>query len=327
MTCPIANSQRYLFLANETTWGEVPVSPTYYHLPVFNYDVRNNVVSRQARPFLGNLQNRHNRLIMSHPVGTIETALYGWFQVAAGGSAMSTSLAETMVNWAFGDYNTVCGASKLAEWGGGGDLDTKRHLGLRIDSAVLSASENNPYVSLRLGVEGYNEATYSTSQTLPTDMNSVVEFEWPDVTFKIGADSNSLTTVPIRAVALQRQRGLQAHFLNSQHPRYLAATRDVTNLTFVPLKEGKTYDNYLRSLGQTELYGQIILKGLHNDSNTGVSGATDYTEITLDLPRISFVNKNDSDNAAEGHTFETLNFMCLKPNGTDNEVEITVDYV
>lgn len=321
MTCPLANSQRYLFLAPEDTWGTAPGSPDYFHLPVFSYTVKNRIRSRQANPFIGNLQNKHNRMLMSNPVGTLHTALYGWFP-----SGIDTSLAETMLNWGFGDYNTVCGASYLAEWGGAGDADTRQHLGLRVDTAVLKASENEPYVDLTLGLEGYNEATYTTSQTLPNDMNKLVEFEWPDVKFYIGASSGSLSLLPVRAFALQRQRGLQSHFMNSAHPSYLAATKDQTSLVVVPLKTGKTYDGYLRSLGSTELYGRLVLKGLHNDSNTGITGSTDYTQVQIDLPRISLMNKDDSDDQPEGHTFETLNWICLKPDSSSNAVSITVTY-
>lgn len=308
-------------LAPEVTWGVAPGSPDYFHLPVFSYGVKNRVKSRQATPAIGNLARKHNRLIMSNPVGPIHTALYGWFP-----DGIDTSLAETMIEWAFGGYNTVCADSYLAEWGGAGDLDTRRHLGLRVNTAVLKASENEPFVDLTLGVEGFKEETYTTSQTLPTDHNKLVEFQWPDVKFYIGDDVGSLTLMPIRAVVLQRSRGLLAHFMNSANPTYLAADQDETSLVVVPLKTGKTYDGYLRSLGSTEKYGRIVMKGLHNDSNTGVTGATNYTEITLDLPRISLVNKDDSGDQPQGHTFETLNWIALKPDTSDAPVIIDVNY-
>lgn len=309
-------------LAPEETWKELPEPPDYFHMPVFSYTVKNKVKGRNANPFIGGLENKHNRLVMSNPQGTVHTALYGWFP-----ENYDTSLAETMMNWCFGDYNTVCGASYLSEWGGVGNADTRRHMGLRVDTAVLKGSEDQPFLDLTIGLEGYNETTFSTSQSLPNDMNNLVEFEWPDLKFYIGPDSNSLELMPIRALALQRQRGLQAYFMNSAHPTYLSASRDVTSLVVVPLKTDKTYDGYLRSLGETEKYGRIVCKGLHKDSNTGITGSTSYTEVTIDIPRISLANKNDSDDSPDGHTFETLNWMCLKPDTSSHSIVLSYDYI
>lgn len=302
-------------LSDESTWGSLDGSPTYYHMPVYSYSVKNKVRSRQANPFIGGMQNKHNRLLMSQPAGSIHTSLYGWIP-----DGLSISLAEQMLTWAFGDQETPCGASKSGEWSIIGDTDNRRHTGLRIDSAVLKGSENEPFIDLTLGVEGYSEASVTTAQTLPTDLNKLTEFEWPNTSFYIGANSGALSLMPIRAFAAQRQRGLKAYYMNSLHPTYLAASQCITNLMVVPLKTGTTYDGYLRSLGSTELYGRLVVKGLHN--GTGSTGT--YTVATIDFPRMSFVDKNDSDESPSGHTFETLNWMALKPDSSTNSVTVTM---
>lgn len=316
MTCPIANSQRYLMLSNETeSWGSLDGTPTYYHMPVFSYSVKLQPKNRQANPFIGTLQRKHNRLTMAHPVGQIHTALYGYTP-----SGLSNSLAEEMLNWAFAENETVCRASKTAEWSVVGNTDNRRHTGLRVDSAVLKGSEDQQFIDLTLGVEGKSEASDSTAETLPTDLNKLVEFEWGNTLFYIGANSGALSLMPIRAFGLQRQWGLETHFMNSTSPTYAAATRNDTALTVVPIKTGTTYDGYLRSLGSTDLYGRLIVKGLKMDTDS----STTLVVAQLDFPRMSFVNKNDSDDSAQGITFETLNWSCLKPDSSSNSVIITM---
>ena len=316
MTCPIANSQRYLMLSNETeAWGSLDGTPTYYHMPVFSYTVKNRPRPRQANPFIGTLQRKHNRLVMANPVGQIHTALYGYTP-----TGLSNSLAEEMLNWAFAESETVCRASKTAEWSVIGDTDNRRHLGLRVDTAVLKGSEDQPFIDLTLGVEGNSEASDGTAETLPTDLNHLVEFEWGNTLFYIGTASNDLALMPIRAFALQRQWGLQAHFMNSTSPTYLAATQNDTNLTIVPLKTGTTYDGYIRSLGSPYLYGRLIVKGRKMDTDS----SSTLVVAQLDFPAISLVNKNDSDDSPQGVTFETLNWACLKPDSSSNSVTITM---
>jgi len=272
--------------------------------------------NRQANPFIGTLQRKHNRMTMAHPVGQIHTALYGWYP-----GALSNSLAEEMVNWAFAENETVCRASKTAEWSVVGDTDNRRHLGLRVDTAVMKGSEDQQFIDLTLGVEGYDEVPDTYAEALPTDMNNLVEFEWGNTLFYIGANSGALNLLPIRAFALQRQWGLQTHFMNSTRPTYAPATQNETALTIVPIKTGIVYDEYIRDLDTAELYGRLVVKGLHMD--TGASGTLEV--LQFDFPRLSFVNKNDSDDSAQGVTFETLNWACLKPDSSSNSVIISQD--
>lgn len=305
-------------LSNETeNWGALDGTPEYYHMPVFSYTVKNRVRSRQAQPFIGTLQNKHNRLIMANPAGQIHTALYGYFP-----DGLSNSLAEEMLNWAFAGSETVCGDSKTAEWSVIGNADNRRHLGLRVDTAVLKGSEDQPFIDLTLGVEGKSEVTDAAAETLPTDLNRLIEFQWPDTLFYIGANSGSLNLLPIRAFAVQRQRGLQAYFMNSSSPTYLASDKCITNMTVVPLKTDSTYDEYLQDLGSTEMYGRLVMSGSHE----GTHGTGNKTVVTIDFPRMSLVNKDDSDDQPQGHTFETLNWMCLKPDSSTNSVTIAVTY-
>lgn len=315
MTCPILNSERYLTMADEGTWATVPGSPTYWHLPVFRYDVRYIPRVRQANPFIGSFYPKHLRLMQGHPVGTLHTALYGWQP-----DGLGASLAEKMLDWGFADFSGGCGPSKLAEWTVAGDADNKRHTGLRVETAVLKGSDSQQFIDLTLTLQGYTEAGGISKQDVPDDLNKLVEFEYQNASFYIGADSGSLVNTPLQAFGLQRQTNLKAFFMNSNNPTYLARRgMNNLNLSVVPLKTNNTYDGYIRSLGETDLYGRLVLKGLHN--GTG-GGGTSYTVVTIDLPRMALAGKTDSDDDVNDITFETLNFACLKPDSSTAQISI-----
>ena len=252
---------------------------------------------------------------MSEDVGgSMQAALYGWIP-----DGQTESLAQKLVDWGFAEYSGGCGPSKLAEWTVDGDVDNKRHLGLRVDSAVLKGSDSQQYVDINLALSGHSETVPGSKQAIPDDLNKLIEFEYSNVRFYIGADSGSLTLTPIQAFGLQRQNHLKPYFLNSDHPTYLSRTGPTNlNLSIVPMKLTNTYDGYIRALGETDLYGRLVLKGLHN--GTGNSG--NYTVITIDLPRMAMGGKTDSDDDINNVTFETLNFTCLKPDTSDAKISI-----
>ena len=315
MTCPIANASRYLTMADEGTWATVPGSPSYWHLPVFRYDVRPQPNLRNAMPFLGIFDPKHQRIVSEYVSGNMQAALYGWIP-----SGQTESLAQKLVDWGFADYSGACGPSKLAEWTVDGDTDNRRHLGLRVDTAVLKGSDSQQYVDISLSLAGMKETVPDSKQAIPDDTNKLIEFEYQNVSFYIGADSGSLTNTPIQAFGLQRQNHLKPYFMNSNYPTYLCRTGPTAlNLSVVPLKLTNTYDGYIRALGETDLYGRIVLKGLHNGTGTG---GTNYTVITIDLPRMALANKTDSDDDLNGVTFETLNFNCLKPDSSTARINI-----
>ncbi len=313
-TCPLANSQRYLMLADESVaWGTA--GATWYHLPVFRYGVKFTPTRRQARPKVGLMQGKHNSLTKGMVSGQLDTALYGY----GAGTSDTVSLMEKMLSWAFGDSESVCTSSKSAEWGiAGTDYGNKQHLGLRVDSAVLRGSEDQDYIGLTLNLKGKNESNSTfTMETLPTDMNGLTECEFSNVDFYIGPDDSNLVLLPIRAFALQRNRGQMEHYLGSTRPTYIGATVSVTNLTVVPLKLDNTNDAYLRTVGSTAKYGRLVIKGSHE----GSLAADSLAVATLDFPLLSFADKDDNDDS-DGHTFEPLSWAVLKPDTSESSVEM-----
>lgn len=310
-TCPLANSQYYLMLADESTWGTV--GTTWYHLPVNSYGVRFRPTSRQAKPKVGLQQGKHFSNTKGFVAGQIDTYLYGY----GAGSSTSVSLMEKLLTWGFGDSESVCGAAKSAEWGlAGTDYGNKKHLGLRCDSITVRGSEDQDAISVMLNVMGQNESsTTFEMEGLPSDMNGITEVEFTNVDFYIGDDSGSLALLPIRAFAIQRNRGLKEHYLGSDRPTYLGATTNETSVVIAPMKLDRDNDVLLRALGSQEQYGRFIFKGSH----VGSLSTGDLAVATVDIPRMALVNKEDSDDR-DGFTFEQLQWTALKPDTTDNSV-------
>jgi len=313
-TCPLANSQYYLMLADESTWGTV--GTTWYHLPVNKYGVKFRPSSRQARPKAGTMQGKHFSNTKGMVAGSIDTALYGF----AAGASTTVSLMEKLLTWGFGDSESVCTSSKSSEWGlAGTDYGNKQHLGMRVDSVVLRGSEDQDFISMTLNVVGQNESNSTFAmEALPSDANGITEVEFTNVDFYIGANSGSLALLPIRAFVLQRNRKQQVHYLGSNRPTYIGAAVCETNLVIAPMKLDRDNDVLLRALGSQEQYGRLIIKGSH----VGTLSTGDLAVAQIDMPRMSLMDKDDTDDR-EGFTFEQLQWSVIKPDTTDNSVVLT----
>lgn len=304
MTCTgINNALKYVAMYDETDWGVTPGSPTYYHVPFFGWDVMLDPDTRQAEPFIGTMQRKHSRNYRGYPHGQGHCALYGWQPSGSGG----VSLAQKMLDWSFGDLDNICPRSKGAEWAESGGSDERRDTGLRVRSAVLRGSEDQGFVDLTMDIVGQDEVSSFSPQAVPNDRNKLVEFEYPDVSFTLDG-----STILCKAFIHQARRTLEMHYLNSHRPSLIAQADRVDTLVLVPQKTDATWDAIQRLSTSTEVEGVITMKGLHN--GTG-SGGTSYTKLTRTFPRLSFMNKRDS----QGRVilFETLNFMVLKPDTSD----------
>jgi len=308
----ILGTKKYLVLADESTWGTTPGEPVYVHLPVTEYNVRFRPQNRQANPYIGLYQRKHSKNFRGQPTGQLNTPLYGW--VDAG---IEMSLAEYLLSWAFEGHEDTDLPSKLAEWAEGPNVANKRHNGLRVNSATLSGSDDSGVIELSLELQGKSEAgqnVVTAAQTLPADRNRILEMEFADCTFKLGG-----STVGVKSFQLQIQHGLKAEYLNSYTPSLLVKTQRVLTLSLVLVKNSDTYDTCRRAVTSTEMTGQIVLKGLHNGTGTA---ETNWTVATLDFGRLALVDV-DEQGGKEDLATQPLNFAVLKPETTDNDLEIT----
>lgn len=311
MANEILGTLSHLHLVTESTWGTLPGSPTYIFCPVDEYSVRMRTQNRQANPYVGLFQRKHNQPYRGMPSGNLNTSLYGWRP------AGSVSLAQFLVDWAFGNHETGALPSKSAEWAEGPNTANKRHLGLRVNSATIQGSDESGVVGIQMELMGKDEAgddVVTSAQTIPTDMEKLVEYQFADATFAIAGSAISL-----KSFSLQVQHGLRAEYLNATRPGLLLKTQRVTTLKMVPVKNNDTYDAMRRAVTIQEFTSQLVLKGLHN--GTGGVG-TNYDVLTIDVNRASFTD-SENQGGKDDILFHQLNMVCLKPDSSSNDLTLT----
>lgn len=302
----------YLALAAETTWGTTPGTPSYIHVPVTTYSVKMKRDRRKSRPFIGLLQAKHGKSFRGMPAGQLVTGCYGY---KPGGFA--TSIMQALIDWACSEPETVDKISKLAEWAEGPDVSNVRHNGLRVNSWTIEGSADSGTVTISLDLMGKSESALATAQTIPTDRELCVEMEFSDCTFALGGVAQDL-----RSFSWQGQNALAATYLNATSPSHLAAGDLNETLNFTIMKADDTYAAYNRAFTEVEMTGQIVLKGLHNGTGTG---GTDYTVLTIDFNRLSFIEPaNNSNNAL---IEEGLTFDVLKPDSSSAAKTLTYSEV
>lgn len=299
----------YLVLGAETTWGTTPGTPVYYHVPVNAYGVVMKRDRRNAASFTGLRQRKHGKSYRGMPAGAISTNLHGY--IPTGGAV---SLAQYLIDWAFGQPEVVDLDSKFADWAEGPNVSNVRHNGLRVNTVALEGSADSGLITLNLDLMGKTEAALATAQTLPNDREKLVEFEFTDATFAIGG-----AAVSLRSFKYNLSNSLTATYLNATSPSHISAGSRVESLMFQLMKDADTYAAINRAFAESEFTGQIVLKGLHNGTGTG---GTNYTVLTIDFARLAFVN-NDDQRTLAALMESALNFDILKPDTSGDAVTFT----
>lgn len=308
----IVGRKSYLALVSEASWGTFNGSPTYLHCPVNQFDVKLLPEARQATPYTGVLQQKHNRVYRASVGGSIVCELYGWIPTG------SDSLMEILLNWAFTNLETTEGASYSADWAQGPDVSNKRYLGLRMDSATLTGNEQSGVWTLNMNVKGKDEIALSTAQTIPNSRNKLAEAMFQDSTFALAGSAISLSSFQ-----METSRKLTVKYNNADRPSLIVAVGNVeTKLTLVPQKTGTTYDVMKRVTGMSEFTGQAVIQGSHNGTGTG---GTTYTVATIDFPRLSFINAEDQD--VDSIMYQGLTLQALKPDTSSQSLAITYSEV
>lgn len=298
----------YLVTAAESAWGTTPGSPVYYHLPVTTYGVTMKRDRRNTQPFTGLRQRKHGRSFRGMPSGSLACMWYGYKP-----NSNDKSLAEIVTTWAFSSPESINLPSQLCDWAEGPNVSNVRHSGMRVNSATIEGSADSGTITFSLELMGKNEAALVTAQSLPNDREKIVEADFADCTFALGG-----SPVQLRSFKYTLSNNLAATYLNGTTPSYLAAGGRVESLTFVLMKNDDSYAAINRAFVESEMTGQIVIKGLHNGTGTG---GTNYTVCTIDFNRLAFINPDDSRDI--GKLIEQgLNFDILKPDTSDDAVDI-----
>lgn len=302
-------ARKYLTLYTETTWGTKPGSPTYYHLPVNEYNVVFKPENRQANPYTGIYGRKHSKNFRGMPSGTLAAALHGY--IPTGGAV---SLMQYLLDWGLGDHEANALAAKGAQWFEDAAAD-KEHNGLRVNGVTLQGSDDSGFFDINLDLMGKTEAgdgTYS-AQALPDDRERIVDCEFADSTLSIGG-----STVAYKSATLQVQNGLKVEYLNSFTPSLLLKTQRVATFQCVLVKNADTYDILRRATTSSESAIVWTIKGLHNGTGTG---GTSYTQAAITMARCSFVNA-DEQGGKEDIMKQQLSYAVLKPDSSSTDISI-----
>ena len=303
----VSNIKSHLALYDESTWGTKPGSPTYIAMPCNSYGVRLQREQRRQQLFTGLRQRKHGRTKRATVSGTIEVPMFGWLH-----SGMSQSLAEYLYEWAFDNRESTERASKGAEWAEGPDTSNKGHHGLRVDSANLQGSEDGG-IQLSLEVIGQDEDgddVVTTAQTIPTDLEKLIDFEFEDATFEIDDGAGgALATTKMSEFSYQTQHNLKGYFHGKARIQQLPAVGECAEtFSFKFPKEDDLWDAFRRSNDDTFFVGKLTLKGLHNGS--GSTGT--WTKVVIDFPCMRYINHED-DRSRDEMQFSPAEFDLLKP--------------
>lgn len=321
VTSPILNVKNRLFLVSESAWGTFPGSPAYVYLPhrAGGYGVRYRGQRRRANPQTGLKQQKHGRTFRGNVSGPLNTGLYGWTP-----SGLGMSLAKYLLDWAIADpsgtiHEAVDLPSKSALYMEGPDVANKLHTGLRVNQATLVGNGDAGTIDLNLDLIGVGETNPGAGQAIPTDMNELVEFEFPDVVFRLDT-GGGLTTYDIDSFQLQIGYGLQADYVGSRALTMLGSTTRDTMLQVQFPAQSDFWDAYRRTIvnasAETAFAAELVLKGLH--MGTGGVG-TNWAVCTLSLPLLKYVDHDDNRGRDEYKRLP-LQFEVPKIDGASNDV-------
>lgn len=299
----------------EGTWGTRPGSPAYFYLPVENFGIKTNNQLRSNQPYMGGRFVKHRQAFNGYPSGSIGGPLCGWYD-----SDLSTSLAEEIFKMAYAAVSGNESRSWGIDWAQGPDTANKSFRGMRCDQFTVTGSAQSGRVEWSMNMVGKDEATLSTAQSVPNDLEKLLDFAFPDMTLSIESSA-----IKISQFTLTRSLNQKVKFLNGYAPNCIKVGNIVDTLTVQFLKNASTYDAVVRAMasaGTMSTYDvDIVLLGNHNGTGTNTN-----TRLALDLPRCSLDDANDV--ISPDDVFEQgLTFQVLKPDSSTAAVTATWDTV
>lgn len=314
---PFMGWKRYVHLTEESTWGTYNSGGTHIYVPVTSYGVAVTRENQQADLFTGLRQRRHNRAFRGTVAGNITMPLYAQH-------VNSKSIAEHILTWAFSAPSSDTLTSFTGELNEDG-VDDKRHNGLRINSLTISGANGGP-VNLSIDVIGKSEDGGITPEAIPVSDPMPIEFLMSDATLALETDETSSASVggagneqEILAFSLTLQNNLEALHVNSFWPNYLLAGVRMVDFSMTILKETNTYDAMRRDSAININNAVFTLLGRHGGS--GASG--DYTSLSIDLDRLHVANVNDLPPSLNTTVQQEVSYISLKPDSTQNDIDLT----
>ena len=297
----LIGEQRFLRICDESTWATVPGSPTWYDVPVTDYNVRFKPKRRDGQARVGLFQEKFGTNPTGHPSGNLVTPLYGFHP-----TGLTTSLAQYLMEWGFLDQEVKFPRSKVCEWQYVGHEDDKRHLGLRVNTITLAGSDAG--IVLTLELIGQSAVNFTGSASPPNNRNKLVEFLFEDSTFSLGGSAMNFSQFQWSV-----SRNLDVIYENSHNPIAAPKTSWKETFSVTPVKADSTYDAMRESLGMQEMAASLTLKGNHNGTGTG---GTNFAQVAIAFARLSLIDSDESGGTSA--QMNPLTFAVLKPDSSSN---------
>jgi len=307
----MVGSLRHVHMYAETTWGDKPSSPAYIHLPHASYNARFRSETRKSALFTGLMAKKHNQKFRGMVTGQLTLPLFGYVR-------QGQSLARHILDWGLNptDPDNQDYPSKGFQVAESVISSSKEQNGVRVNQLTITGSDSAPEISMSLDIVGKTEVNLTTLQTVPDDMEKLLNFDFKDTTLVI----DSVTT-KMASFSFVKANGMRGYYLNSSSLTCLPKTSDLVTLSLVVVKDANTYEAEDRGLSPTTEHSiTLTFKGLHNGTGTG---GTNWTVITMAMPRCSMEPMADDTIEMEGLIFQTLNFICLKPDDTQKQYNLT----
>lgn len=299
-----AGWQKYGFFKKETTWGTAVTTDIW--LPFDDYSVVVTPEFYQASTFTGVRQRRAPNLHKRKSLGGGLTCDFYGYHVASGSTV---SVAQHLIDMALSAPGGLdLDSFTFAQNDPNGD---KIHEGLRVNSLTISGDADSGVVKLAFDLIGEEEAS-GTAPSLSATVPHYKSAMFRDCTFALGGSAASL-----KSFSLTIANNLIVGYNNSVWPSLLVAGPRTVDLQFALYKTANTYDALARATTVTDTTGEIVIKAAHDGS-----AANDFTTCTIAIDRMNFNSVADA--AALNAIWEqTVGYMILKPNTSDNDIDLT----
>jgi len=313
MSSEILGPNSHVFVYAESAWGTKPGTPVYVYLPVDSFGLKTQGQTRYNDPYTGGRFQKHAQAYNMAPSGQMGGKFHGYED-----AGISESIAQMITDLAYGALADNESASIGVEWAQGPDTANKQFNGMRMDQLTIQGSAQSGVVEWNASFVGKNEVTLATAQTVPNDLEKLVDFQFCDMTLSI--DSSA---IKIASFQLQRSLNQKPKWLNSRTPNCIKVGKIVDTITFQFLKNANTYDTIQRAMASAGTMSEkdldVVLLGNHNGTGTNTN-----TRLTIDIPRACITDIDDKLSADD--VFEQgLTFAILKPDSSTSAVTLSYD--
>jgi hypothetical protein len=307
----VSGFQKYLLLAQETSWGVNPTSPVWIYVPYTEYGVMAKPQVFAPQLFTGLYQARESRITHTMLDGPLTVPFYG-YQTA------SKSIAEYLIRWAW--YRTISPiytdsyVAQLFE----NALDNKQHNGLRITQFTISGDNQNGIINFQATLMGSLETGGVTmGAVIPVSTPQPAAFLYKDTTLTLNDGGGAVTFFP-RSFSLTVNNNMTPETTNSQWPTLLHAGVRNVQLSFSLFKNSNYWDIFNRATGSQNITATLLLKGIHE----GTGGSGTFSTVQADFARLSFVNAATAGDL-NALLQQQLQFTALKNDTSADELVFT----